>query len=160
MNKHLSQDQMAMWIVGRCTPEEFQHGHECALCSAELARFETPISTFRGALQEWSFTMPAPNFNEVTASQRNRFGGTWRWAASATLAAALTAILLLHDGSAPQPGPAATDAVPEQWTDDTELMHAIAVHLSRPVPAAMEPIFVLVPATDTHLSPGGHDESK
>src|SRR5215813_1455804 len=95
MNNHLSQDQLSMWILGRCTPEELKHGRECPQCRAELARFEAPVSAFRSVMLEWSDREHAPRIEEASmllGRARAQLNTSWRWAAVCTALLLLTAI--------------------------------------------------------------------
>ena len=158
MSNHLSQDQLSMWILGRCTPEERQHGLDCPQCSAELARFQEPVSTFRASFQDWSDRESAPQLQEVTTfllRPRAFFIPSWSWAALAMAVVLLTALplyrqqeqLMRSQGSgAPASNPVDEDAV---------LMHEVSRHLSRTIPAPMEPIMALIPNPESRTPSGG-----
>lgn len=161
MSNHLSQDQLSMWILGRCTPEERQHGLDCAQCSAELARFQEPVSTFRTAFQDWSDRESAPQLQEVTTfllRPRRFFIPSWSWAALGMAVVLLTSLPLyrqqeeLMRGSKGQ-GPSAPAST--SVDEDALLMHEVRRHLSRTLPAPMEPIMALVPNPESKISSGG-----
>ena len=161
MSNHLSQDQLSMWILGRCTPEERQHGLDCPQCNAELARFQEPVSTFRAAFQDWSDRESAPQLQEVTTfllRPRRFFIPTWSWAALGMAVVLLTSLPLyrqqeeLMRGSKGQrPSAPASTSVDE----DALLMHEVSRHLSRTIPAPMEPIMALVPNPESKIPSGG-----
>ena len=162
MNNHLSKDQLAMWIIGRCTPEEERHGRDCPVCSAELARFQAPIATFRRTIRDWSGTKAAPCLAEAAkdASSR-RFPGAWQWGTAAVAVFVLAAAYHIQfEPGASKPAPAVIENLEsENWQDDAALMDAIAIRLSRSIPQPMEPIFVLIPPAEI-MSEGGPDETK
>jgi periplasmic protein TonB len=54
MNQHLSSARISNYLMGEATFEETAHAHECAVCQAELARLESSLSLFRGAVRRWS----------------------------------------------------------------------------------------------------------
>src|SRR5262249_3963366 len=92
MNKHLSQDQLSLWILGRSTAEELRHGRECSKCRAELARFEAPVAAFRSSVMEWSERESTPHIEDVLNVHRGRQVGShtfWRWTAAGAAAALL-----------------------------------------------------------------------
>ena len=152
MSNHLSQDQLSMWILGRSTPEELQHGRECPECSRELARFHTPVSTFRAVMQDWSDRENVPRLADVSVflSRRGRpFSPVWRWVPAGLAVLILAAIPIYVQQKKLQQSEA------EQATrEDVLLMDAVNAHLSRTIPAPMEPIFVLVPGQESIIQPG------
>jgi anti-sigma factor RsiW len=155
MNMHLSQDQLSMCILGRATPEEQQHGRECPECNAELARFEGPVATFRVAMQDWSDRESVPPLAEVSAflGKQPRFSNpVWGWVpvAMAVIIVVLTAIPIYVQQRNLQQVQAEESA-----RRDALLMEAVNIHLSRTLPAPMEPIMALVPYRETVIQPGG-----
>ena len=154
MSSHLSQDQISMFILGRGTPEEQRHGRECPECSAELARFQEPISTFRAAMQEWSDREDVPRLAEVSAflSAPHRFSSpVWGWmpVAMAVMIGVITAIpIYVQQRSLQQ---AQTE---EAARRDELLMDAVNAHLSRTLPTPMEPIMALVPDQEFVIQSG------
>jgi hypothetical protein len=155
MNNHLSQDQISMCILGRATPEEQQHGRECRECSAELARFQEPISTFRSVMQDWSDRENVPRFAQISiflSKPRRLAGPVWGWV-SATMAlviVVLTAVPIYVQQSRLQQTQAE-----EAARRDAQLIEAVNAHLSRTLPAPMEPILALVPDQESIIQPGG-----
>jgi len=61
MNQHLTWDQISDYLIGDAGPQwsdqYAQHARECGLCSSEVARFETALSEFRGAVRQWTGRM-------------------------------------------------------------------------------------------------------
>ena len=67
----------------------------CPHCSAELARFQEPVATFRVAFQDWSDRENAPQLQEVTTfllKPGRFFIPTWSWAALGMAVVLLTAV--------------------------------------------------------------------
>jgi anti-sigma factor RsiW len=145
MNNHLSQDQLSMWILGRCTAEELKHGRECPQCRAELARFETPVAAFRSVMLEWSDWEIAPQIEEVLPLLRRPKAilTSWRWVALGTAVLLLTAIPIYRQVSL---SPTVDGTAGENA--DALLMDAVSAHLSRTIPAPMEPIMALIPTQE------------
>src|SRR5262245_19797862 len=162
MNNHLSQDQLSMWILGRSTAEELRHGRECPQCRAELARFEAPVSAFRSVMVEWSDGENVPGIEEVSTLLRRPnavISMSWRWAAVGTVVVLLSAIPIYRQGHAPAgtgrelSRPLAIDATDPNA--DALLMDAVNAHLSRTIPAPMEPILALIPDQEDIAHTGG-----
>ena len=156
MSNHLSQDQISMCILGRATPEEARHSRECTECSAELARFQEPISTFRAAMQDWSDRENVPRLAEVSVflARPRRFSNpVWGWvpAAMAVMIVVLTAIPIYVQQRNLQEMQAE-----EVARQDALLLNAVNLHLSRTLPTLMEPIMALVPVQETLIQPGGN----
>ena len=147
MNNHLSQDQLSMCILGRSTPEEEQHSRECPECRAELARFQEPVFTFRKVMQDWSDRESAPRLSDVPP----RFGQPfWRWIPAGAAVVLLTVVPLYLQRRDRQRAEAE-----EAARQDALLMDAVSQHLSRTMPAPMEPIMALVPDHEVINESGG-----
>jgi periplasmic protein TonB len=54
MNQHLSTEQISNYLLGEATFEETVHARGCAACRTELARLESSMLLFRGAVRRWS----------------------------------------------------------------------------------------------------------
>jgi TonB family protein len=54
MNQHLSTEQISNYLLGEATFEETVHARGCAVCRTELARLESSLLLFRGAVRRWS----------------------------------------------------------------------------------------------------------
>jgi len=166
MSNHLSQDQLSMWILGRSTAEELRHGRECPQCRAELARFEAPVAAFRSAMLEWSDRESAPRIEEVlTVHHRPQVisKALWHWVAVGTAALLLTAIPIYRQTFMQRSGadlelPSLPPVDPSDESGenaDAMLMDAVNAHLSRTIPAPMEPIMALIPTPDNVSQKGG-----
>jgi len=166
MNKHLSQDQLSMWILGRSTAEERRHGQKCPQCRAELARFEAPVAAFRCGMMEWSDRDGAPRIEDVLTSPRrpqrmqNSF---YRWAVAGVAVLLLVAVPIYRKDQAPIQRTQSTPEIPPlppidipaEANADEILMDAVSTHISRTIPAPMEPIMALIPNPENTGLPGG-----
>jgi hypothetical protein len=167
MNNHLSQDQLSMWFLGRSTSEERRHGAECPQCRAELARFEEPVTTFMNAMHDWSEHERVPRLEEVSSFLRRPpeyITGALRWAAVAMAVMLLTTIPIYRQVEALMQRAGATEdvtlskggpSIALEMNDDVLLMNAVSAHLSRTIPAPMEPIMALVPDSESTTYAGG-----
>jgi hypothetical protein len=167
MNNHLSQDQRSMWILGRSTPEERRHGAECPQCRAQLARFEEPVATFKNAMHERSDREKVPRLEEVSIFLRRPpayVTGALRWAAVGIAVTLLTTIpiyrqvaLMRRAGTTEGVTSSKGDLLiaVEKTNDDVLLMDAVNAHLSRTIPAPMEPIMALIPGSESTTHAGG-----
>ncbi|MCU1235235.1 MAG: TonB family protein [Candidatus Solibacter sp.] len=54
MNNHLSEQGVFMYLIGTASLEDRKHGEECADCQAKIAALALPLSSFRGAVRNWS----------------------------------------------------------------------------------------------------------
>jgi len=166
MNNHLSQDQLSMWILGRSTAEELRHGEECPQCRSELQRFEAPVAAFRSTMLDWSDRVSAPRIEGVlTVHQRPQaiYKLFWRWAAVGTAVLLLTAIpiyrqrqeLMQRKANDLETSQLPPIDAPDDANADGVLMDAVNAHLSRTIPAPMEPIMALIPNQENIAPPGG-----
>ena len=152
MSNHLSQDQLSMCILGRSTPEEQRHARECPECSRELARFHDPVSTFRTVMQDWSDRETVPRLADVSVflTRARRFANPfWRWVPAGLAIIVLTAIPVYIQQRKLQ------TELEESTREDVLLMDAVNAHLSRTIPAPMEPIMALVPQQESTTQSGG-----
>ena len=141
-----------MCILGRCTPEEQRHARECPECSRELARFHDPVSTFRTVMQNWSDRENAPRLADVSVflSRSRRFANPlWRWAPAGLAIIILSAIPIYIQQQKLQ------SELEQATREDVLLMDAVNAHLSRTIPAPMEPIMALVPQQESRTQSGG-----
>jgi hypothetical protein len=154
MNNHLSEDQFARYVIGRSTGAELLHVMDCAHCTAELDRFGKTVTSFRTAVRG--------RIDERMASQTwvmPRFSARfaisvipkWRWA----LVAAVILVVLLVPFKTDDKKP--LEAIPQtsSATEANALMDAVSLHLSRTMPAPMEPILALMPEDESTTQKGG-----
>jgi hypothetical protein len=143
MNSHLSSEQISEFIIGKATAKQAQHAAKCAECAAELAQLQETLSGFRHSVQHWSeqsggSMIPDPAF----LSRESRvFLYPVRWALGAA-ALIVLAIPVYQD---------IRNRDRERQAEDALLLERVNAHLSRAVPAPMEPLLEL-------LSDGSADE--
>jgi len=151
MNDHLSEDQFAKCILGRSTRAELQHIRECPECSIELERFEKMLSLFRTALRDRIDDRVASHPPDETPLRRREAGiSTVRWA---WVTAAIVALIIPMFISEKKP-----QKVDEQGFTEANpvaIMDRVNLHLSRTVPAPMEPMMSLIPSDQLISNTGG-----
>jgi hypothetical protein len=142
MNRHLSPQESAESFSGQpLDPALLSHLRECLECRAELDRFGETVLAFRGALREVinahveltpAIELQPHHWAEAPAR------GRWQWAVAAAVVvlAGLLPIVAL-DFTQRSGGRPASEEV-----DPSVLMDSINLHLSRDLPAPMEPIMV------------------
>jgi len=66
MNQHLTWEQISDYLIDDAAPrrshEYARHARECASCGSEVARFESALSEFRGAVRQWTGRMCRTDF--------------------------------------------------------------------------------------------------
>ena len=143
MSNHLRPDQITRCIVDQGTAAERQHLTICVLCRSQLDNFENSVSVFRSSirhhidehLESRPFAVAAP------VHPQPHTHSAWRWVLAAS------AVVMLVVGffmSSTEPRP-----MIEQVSTDSDpdvLMRAVNLHLSRTLPAPMEPMIAVVPA--------------
>ena len=164
MSRHLSQDQLSLLLLGRSTPEEREHASACPHCSAELARFQKPVTAFRTAWQDWSGRSPIPLLRDVSRVQQSRRSSlkpSWSWAAVVMALVMITAVPiyrleeeLLGTQKTPRVTIVFEDIPAGDVSEEALLMNAVELHLSRPFPAPMEPILSLLPNPELNTNSG------
>ena len=138
MITHLTSEQISRIVVGDAVPDEKQHVLECAECSAEAARVRETLSLFRASLERW-----AESDSRLAWSPSARFRRRpLRW----VLAAAVMVVVIVM--------PIHKNAVERQRlveAEDALLLEQVNAHVSRIVPAPMEPLMNFIsdaPATE------------
>jgi hypothetical protein len=156
MSNHLSQDQFAKCIVGQSTAAERLHLGECSECTAELDRFAAALTSFRSAVRnrvdDRLALQHAPLIIEVPVESEAAGTPKWRWALVA--AAAVFAVLVPFLTSEKKPQEVTEKPSPATTSPDA-LMDAVNRHLSRTLPAPMEPMMVLIAGDEPVNDPGG-----
>jgi hypothetical protein len=144
MNKHLSEEQLAKCFVGVSANEERQHLLECAECNAELSGLGHTVSSFRhairGQVDARVESQPLTGISIQPAAQGIRKLG-WVLVTAAVLVIGIVPLLTSRK---PQIEAGSTGTIPVQTSPD-DLMKAINAHLSRTIPAPMEPMMTLIP---------------
>jgi len=153
MSNHLSEDQFAKCIAGSAGVPELEHISGCRQCSAELERFRNTLGVFRNIVRSRIDARIASHPAGVTRAGTALSGfASWRpaWLAAAVVALIIPLFINSNIGnignignkpqqSAPQPGP-------EMSAD--AIMQRVNFHLSRTVPAPMEPIMPPMPEAE------------
>jgi len=130
VNRHLSAEEIASWLIGERSPQLERHMSECPACFAEAARMEAALAEFRGAVRDWSEGRVCSAWRPQTRSK------TARW----LLAAA--AGLLVICGSYWEFR--ARQRAAEAALADALLLEQVDAQISRAVPEPMEPLVQLV----------------
>jgi hypothetical protein len=142
MSDHLSQDQFAKCAVGQSSRVELEHLNECPQCTAELDRFVNTLSLFQTAIRHRIDDRVARHPSPITPVRPavTRIP-KWSWAVVTTAFVVLVTFpLFLSEYEPKQAGQhASTEANPD------EIMERVNRHLSRMVPAPMEPMMSLIP---------------
>jgi hypothetical protein len=137
MSHHLSEDQFESCLLGRAGQQELVHINECRECRAELEQFRKALSMFRTAVADIAEEHSAGPSSDVSASSLSSAHiPAWRWALVLTVfvAAIMLPIVVSHTNP---PKPA------EQMSPEA-VMERMNQHLSRTVPAPMEPMMSLI----------------
>jgi len=151
MSKHLTEVQIARCFAGQYTIDERQHIQQCAACGAQLDRLASSISLFRNAVRDRIDARVALHAPAIVFEDQPPVPATptWKWA-MVTLVAVLLAALPLFITK------------PQQFVDNASapadpdiLMREINLHLSRTMPAPMEPILILIPDSESIRHLGG-----
>jgi len=140
MNKHISPDRMPGLTIGDCSSEELQHCQECPECHAEVARLQDTLKLFRDSVRHWADRQCPP---EILRPEVRRVAPLrWILAAAGLLLAA--AIPVYQSAIERQREAQATQAA--ETVEDELLFEKIEMHLSRSVPASIEPFMELISA--------------
>ena len=136
MSIHLSSDQISKFLIGEATADEERHIRECIECMEELTRFQTTLSGLRLSVQNWTAeTSSSVSDNGVVRIRRPRLVlRRASWAAAALTA--LVAIPIYRNAHQREKQLKAAE--------DTLLLEHVNAHLSRAIPAPMEPMMRLV----------------
>jgi len=139
VNHHFSPEQFSKWLLGNCRPDEMRHGHECAECSAELIRVKESLSLFRSSVRDWADRQAAPEVARVLEASSG-FRPDLRRLALVSLAFTIGVVgisvpVYKYNSGRQREVQAAADA---------QLLDEVNMHLSRMVPAAMEPFLELL----------------
>ena len=152
MSRHLSQDQFAKCAAGRRSKADLEHINECPTCSAELERFRKTLSLFRTAIRHRVDDRIDRSALEIAVPRRlDARVSTWRWAMVAAAVVALVIPYFMSEYRKPQ-------QVTEQAIFETNpeaVMERVSLHLSRTVPAPMEPLMSLLPSDQSTSESGG-----
>ena len=153
MSKHLTEDQIARCFAGQSTIVERQHIQQCVACAAELDRLASSISMFRDAVRnqiEARVAVQAPAIPVLEERSPVAATSLWNWA----LIIAVSFVLVTIPFFITRPQQQFTDGAATA-ADADRLMREINLHLSRTIPAPMEPIMNLIPGNESISQLGG-----
>jgi hypothetical protein len=140
MSTHLSSEQISRWMAGDRNPDAEQHLRECAQCAAEIERISTVLSEFRSSAIAWSASRKGAEIpgRWMPRAHRRRFSrGGLRWKlAAATLTVVLAGSIWKNFSD--------RHREEEALEADARLWEEVNTHISRPVPAPMEPLMKLM----------------
>src|SRR5262249_20828054 len=140
MSNHLSEDQFVACLLGRAIKPEMDHISNCPECHVELDRLRNILGSFRSAVRDRVENRVASQVPMPLSRPPSATIVVPKWAWSLLAAAALVVTMVPSLMKKPQP-------VFE--TDPDALMRAVNIHLSRTMPAAMEPVLALLPEDST-----------
>lgn len=149
MSDHLSPDRFAKCFVEGPTSLDLQHITECTECRAGLERFGRTVSSFRSSIRERvdaQVASDASQFTPLSTGPEVIAVPKWRW----VLTAAAVVIFVLVPVLTRETTPLEVGV----RTDPDTLMDAINLHLSRAVPAPMEPMLAIIPGPEATESGG------
>jgi len=152
MRHHLSEDQFANCVAGRAGKAELEHIHRCPECRAEVERFGNTLSMFRNSVRERVDARAASlelTVSSIAAAPRPQRNGGW----TAVVALFVVVVSIPFFITVPKPPHVIKEASTEM--DPDALMRAVNLHLSRTVPAPMEPVLVLIPDNEPKIESGG-----
>jgi hypothetical protein len=151
MSSHLSEEQFAKCLAGQGSNEVRQHLAECRECAAEVERFSKTITRFRYAVRD---RVEARGPSKVQFAFRPAPAGfrIWRWASAAAVVVVLLSALYVNSS---RQGPQQLVERESVETNPDALMRAVELHLSRTMPAPMEPVIALFPSDKSPDTPGG-----
>ena len=155
MNKHLSDEQFAECFVDSARSAELlRHVRECRRCSEELERFGDTVISLRTAIR--SRVEQAEAAGTVATRQirpaLNAPVPRWQWVvgvAAVVLFGLIPVVTLETRGPMRTEETTAADAAAA-----AVLMDSINLHLSRDLPAPMEPLMV-IPDNEFMIDSGG-----
>lgn len=146
MNQHLSEEQIARWLVEGPAREDAAHARDCEACRSRLAEARFPLSNFREAWIGWSEAQDSRQPETLTLDPARRRPVSLAWAAGLALAAFLAAVFftarpLFEHHAQEQTAVAHT---PDAPVSDAVLMQQVDEEVSEAVPDALAPLTDLV----------------
>jgi hypothetical protein len=132
----MSEETISRWLAGERAPGDERHMAECPECRAELARMETVLSGFRGAVNEWTARQAGSERPASLRLEQARHAQAVRRASWAVATAATLVLLAV---------PAWKDARDKRLAAETAradalLLERVNFQVSRPVPTSLEPL--------------------
>jgi hypothetical protein len=138
MISHLSSEQISKVLADKATAEETLHANECVECRTELTRLRETLSLFRDSVLEWANEnhRSAPSSVAFLRAEKSAYSRQpLRWALITALLILFVAVPLYRSVS---------DHHRETDAEDSLLLEQVNAHLSRTVPAPMEPLMQLL----------------
>jgi hypothetical protein len=139
MKQHLSPEQVSGILAGVSSPGEEQHASECDQCNRELTRFRETLSCFRGSVTQWADRQRGSSLPDIVFLENRSFAvrvRRLRWVlATATMVLVLALPLYKYKSDRERDAQAAQDSL---------LLEQVNQHISRTVPAPMEPLMELL----------------
>jgi hypothetical protein len=151
VSNHLSEDQIAEWVLGTRDKYILRHLETCAACSREGEELRSTLAGFRDAvhatagrdLSFWKNQQVAVR-ERLSAQDWYPLHWAWVWVMVVVL---ITAILLMRAPNVPRNYPG-EDA-------DNALLEAVQGDLSREVPQALAPAVLIAEERNEILSKKG-----
>jgi len=130
MNSHLSPEQISKWMIGEQTSPEEQHVLGCPQCRAAVARFQSTLAAFGGAMRDWSGRQSG-----VKPWRDRRHAQPLRWALATTAILLLAAVPIYRE---------IQQRKTERARADAALLLQVDAEISRAIAAPMEPLAKLM----------------
>jgi hypothetical protein len=156
MKGHLSENQLAEWMLGGCEEAVSQHLRVCDVCRTEAEGLRQSVSQLRDAIHAAAEQRRVAWKEPWSASAQHVWGSrrypSFRWAyVAATAVIVLVAALRLT--RAPQPQPHAGNDVA-----DATLLLEVQSAVHREAPVALAPAELLADEIDRNLTTEGQAE--
>ncbi len=151
MSRHPLEEHFAECFVNSSvTPEQLHHIRQCLKCREELQQFEGMIAllrdTVRTGVDERLCERPSQLGRPAPAVRRLEHtpGLVWKWALAAAVVVSIGMLPLVFQSWQGRQGrrPASPGLNSDQ--DAAALMESINIHVSRDLPAPMEPLMLVV----------------
>ena len=130
MKSHLSSEQISNWMLGERTSSEEQHVLECPQCSADVARLESALTAFGGAVRD-----AGARQSVVKPLRDGRRARPLRWVLVAATALVVAAVPIYRQDQQRKADRAKADAA---------LMEQVDAEVSRAIARPMEPLAKLM----------------
>jgi len=152
MSYHLSQDQFEACVLRRTGQAELEHIRDCPECRAEFDHFNKVLSLFRSAVRDRVDDRIAREAsNRATRPPAADTIPKWRWGFVAAVFVTVVVIpFFLPENTTPEPA----EQVSAEMSPEA-VMERLNRHVSRTVPAPMEPAMSLIPREQLASKAGG-----
>jgi anti-sigma factor RsiW len=151
MNNHLSQDQFERCLLLRAGPAELEHLSNCPGCRAEFEHCSRLLALFRSAIRHRVDDQVTFQSSAVLSSDSAATGiPKWRWA---LVAVGFFAVVMSPFFMTAIKPPERMARVSTK-TSAEAVMERLNRHLSRTMPAPMEPVMSLIPSEEIATKPG------